>query len=337
VAAWIAMAVALTALFSAPAQAGETLDLIRARDELRCGVSEGILGFSAPDSDGRWSGLDADFCRAVAAAVLGDPEKVAFVPLKSSTRFPALLAKKVDLVVRHATWTLTREALLGVQFPAVLFYDGQGFLVANASPVKTVADLNGRTVCVEKGTTHVQNLVDYFGAQGGSVEPLVIDSAAEVADGLFTGRCEAYTSDVSQLAAARQGAPGGPQAFTILPERISKEPLGPVVRGDDLQWVTVVRWALYALVAAEEHGITGDNVDAQSGKSRKWRLFLGEDPALATALGVSPDWGVRAVKAVGNYGEMYERNVGSGGPLGLERGLNRLWTQGGLLYAPPLD
>jgi general L-amino acid transport system substrate-binding protein len=339
---WQSVAVFLAALLvclNVPAHAGEVLDTVKARNELRCGVSEGIAGFSEQDASGRWRGLDADFCRAVAAAVLGDPNTVRFVPLKASTRFPALLSRKIDLLVRNTTWTLTREALLKVRFPGVLFYDGQGFLVAKSSGVKSVADLNGATVCVEKGTTHEQNLIDHFAAHGLTVKPLVIDSSARVAEAFFAGQCRAYTSDASQLAAVRAHSPGAGRDLAILPERISREPLGPVVQGGDAEWDTLVRWVLYSLIAAEEQGVTRANIDAiaRTSQGAAWRLASGKDERLAQALGVRRDWVVRAVKAVGNYGEMYERNVGRDSPLNLERGLNRLWTQGGLLYAPPLD
>lgn len=331
--------VVLVAGLNGPAQAGEALDTVKARDELRCGVSEGIAGFSEQDARGRWRGIDADFCRAVAAAVLGDPNKVRFVPLKASTRFPALLSRKIDLLVRNTSWTLTREALLKLQFPGVLFYDGQGFLVAKSSGVKSVAGLNGATVCVEKGTTHEQNLIDHFAAQGLAVKPWVIDSSERVAEAFFAGRCRAYTSDASQLAAVRARAAGGTRDFVLLPERISKEALGPVVRGGDAEWATLVRWVLYVLIAAEEQGVTRANIDTvvQQSHGAPWRLVSGKDTRLADALGVRRDWVVRVVKAVGNYGELYERNVGRDSPLKIERGLNRLWTQGGLLYAPPID
>ena len=244
------------------ADSGRVLQAVKARGYLNCGVSEGIAGFSEKDARGRWVGLDADFCRAVAAAALGDAEKVRFLPLRSSNRFPALQAGKIDVLVRNTTWTLTREALLKVRFPAVLYYDGQAFMVAESARIKAPTDLHGATVCVEKGTTHVQNLVEYYGARRLAVKPLVIDSSTEVADAFFAGRCQALSSDASQLAATRLRAPGGQQNYVILPERISKEPLGPVVRDDDAQWVTLVRWVLYALVLAEEQGITRANIDA---------------------------------------------------------------------------
>ena len=312
------------------AQAGDTLNGVRAHGTLRCGVSEGIAGFSAKDSSGRWAGMDVDFCRAVAAAALGDAAKVTFVPLRASARFPALQLKTIDLLARNTTWTLDREAGLRVHFAGILFYDGQGFMVPEASGVTSVAQLAGATVCIEKGTTHERNLAGYFAARGLRVTPLVIDSAAGVADAFFAGRCGAYTSDASQLAGTRLRAPAG-RTFLILPERISKEPLAPVVRRGDDDWLTLVRWVLYALITAEEQGITQETVRGPGGGR-----LLATDREVARALGTDSDWARRAVESVGNYGEMFERNLGGGSPLKLERGLNRLWTQGGLMYAPPM-
>jgi general L-amino acid transport system substrate-binding protein len=328
----------LAAILSLPGHAGETLDAVKSQGQVRCGVSEGIAGFSEKDAAGRWTGLDADFCRAVAAAVLGDPGKVRFVPLKASERFPALLASKVDLLLRNTTWTLGREAGLKVLFPGTLLYDGQAFMVPKKSAVRTISQLNGATVCVEKGTTHVQNLADYLGAKGMKPTPLVLDSAADVASAFFSGRCLAYTSDASQLAAVRSRAPGGAQAFDILPEWISKEPLGPVVRRGDDDWFTLVRWVLFTLIAAEEAGITRDTIDTTVKETRDpvLRRVFGLDGGFGKTLGVRNDWAVRAVKAVGNYGEIFERNLGNGSALMLDRRLNHLWTQGGLMYAPPL-
>jgi general L-amino acid transport system substrate-binding protein len=322
-----------------PAQAGEVVDAVKARGVLRCGVSEGVAGFSEQDAAGRWQGLDADFCRAVAAAVLGDPERVQFVPLKASTRFPALQARKIDLLARNTTWTFAREVALRLQFPAVLFYDGQGFMVPAGSGIAKPADLNGATVCVEKGTTHERRLVPYFAARGLSVTPVVVDSSREVAAAFFAGRCRAYTADGSRLAAVRVAAPGGVDSVEILPERISEEPLAPAVLNSDHEWATIVRWVLYSLILAEEHGATRDNLNAvlAGGLSPLTRLSPQERSVLAQALGIAPGWALRAIKAVGNYGEMYERNVGAGSPLKIERGLNRLWSQGGLHYAPPID
>jgi general L-amino acid transport system substrate-binding protein len=334
----LALAGALTVAPTAPL-AGEVFANVKSRGLLRCGVSEGIPGFSQRYAAGRWQGLDADFCRAVAAAVLGDGERVEFVPLKSSTRFPALQARRIDLLARNTTWTLTREAVLKVQFPAVLFYDSQSFLVPATAGIATAAQLNGATVCVEKGTTHARDLGRYAKEHGLSFNPLVIDSAGDVLAAFVAGRCAAYTSDASQLAAARLSAPAGPDAYVILPERLSKEPLAPVVWEGDPEWTTVIRWVLYALILAEEDGITRDNMEtrlAAGGGELAW-LSDPEKGLLGQAMGLAPGWGVRAVKAVGNYGEIFERNVGAGSPLRIERGLNRLWTQGGLMYAPPVD
>jgi general L-amino acid transport system substrate-binding protein len=308
-------------------------------------VSEGIAGFSEQDETGRWTGLEADFCRAVAVAALGDAAKVEFVPLKSSTRFPALKTGRIDLLVRNTTWTLAREATLDVQFPAILYFDGQGFMVPKAANIARVADLQGATVCVEKGTTHLDNLTEYAEVQGLSVVPLVIDSASELAAAFFGGRCKAYTSDASQLAAVRLRAPkaaGGPDAFSILSERISKEPLAPVVLNSDPQWITLVRWVLYTLILAEEHGITRDNVatkwpELRQRKLKAWKLAGGNEINFGKLLGATEDWGARVIAAVGNYGELYERNVGRDSPLRIERGLNHLWSEGGLMYAPPVD
>jgi general L-amino acid transport system substrate-binding protein len=274
----------------------------------------------------------------VAAAAVGDAEKVVFVPLRASERFPALQNRTIDLLLRNTTWTLGREAGLKVQFSGILFYDGQAFMVLKKSGIQKIVQLNGATVCVEKGTTHVQNLADFFTARGMKVTPLILDSIADVTSAFFAGRCSAYTSDASQLAAVRLRAPGGPDSFEILNERISKEPLGPVMRRGDDDWVTLVRWVLFALIAAEEAGITRDNVARILKETRDpvLRRAFGIEGGFGKALGVSEDWAVRVVRAVGNYGEMFERNVGHNSALKLDRGLDRLWTQGGLMYAPPL-
>ncbi len=329
----------LTFLILRAAEAGEILDGVKSREQLRCGVSEGIPGFSEQDADGRWRGFEVDFCRAVAAAVLGDANKVEFVPLRASARFPALQSRKIDLLLNNTTWTLTREAVLKVQFPGILFYDGQGFMVPGDANITTIADLDGATICVEKGTTHRRNLAAYFNAHGGSVKPLVIDSATEAAQAFFAGRCRAYTSDAAQLAGMRLHAPKDRQDFVILPERISKEPLSPVVWRGDPEWTTVVRWVLNILILAEEYGVTRHNLDAVivENKNPLVQRSADERDLLVRSLGVSPGWGIRVLRAVGNYSEMYERNVGRDSPLKIERGLNRLWNQGGLHYAPPID
>jgi general L-amino acid transport system substrate-binding protein len=331
---------ALFAAASTAVAAGETVGAIKSRGQLRCGVSEGIPGLSAKDAAGRWAGMDADFCRAVAGAVLGNPNKVQFVPLKASARFPALQAGRIDLLARNTTWTMSREVLLHVQFPGVLLYDGQAFMVPATASTDVMA-LPGAPICVEKGTTHEQNLVKYYAARSVDVAPLVIDSAAGAAAALFAGKCRAYSSDATQLAALRLQAPAGAGDFVILPERISKEPLGPVVRGEDPAWASVVRWVLYALIEAEERGVVQANAEtavaaalARAGSSARakadWDYSVRE-------LGLRPDWAAQAIKAAGNYGEIFERNLGAASALHLDRGLNRLWTEGGLMYAPPLN
>jgi general L-amino acid transport system substrate-binding protein len=333
-----AVFLAVGLLAAATSHGGETLRGVKARDVVRCGVSEGITGFSARDSTGRWSGMDADFCRAVAAAVLGDANKVKFIPLRASERFPALQADMIDLLARNTTCTLEREAVLKAMFPGIICFDGQAFMVPASSGIRKIKQLNGKTICIEKGTTHQQFLPDYFAAHNMSFRPLVIDSAKGVADAFFAKRCAAYTSDASQLAAVRLRAPGGPEKFVILPERITKEPIGPVVTRNDYDWYTLVRWVLFALIAAEENGITRENVlkmrDAAANPAI--RRALGAGGGFGKALGVDDGWALRAIRAVGNYGQIFERNLGRGSPLGLDRGLNRLWTRGGLIYAPPV-
>ncbi len=321
------------------AYGGADLEAVKRRGVLRCGVSEAISGLATRDRSGRWSGMEIDFCRALAAAVLADPRKVEFVPLKASARFPALQAKSIDLLMRSTTWTLAREVLLKVQFPAVFFYDGQGFLVPKAAGVQALDRLDGTTICVEKGTTHQARLPEYFQMRGWSVKPLVIDSERAAAEAFLAGRCAAYTGDASLLAGLRARS-GEPEKWVLLPERISKEPLGPVVRGGDAEWATLVRWVAFVLIAAEEHGVTQANAEEklqQMQAAGAWRIFGGKDERVGRALGVPPGWALRVVKAVGNYGEIYERHFGAASAVRIERGLNRLWTQGGLLYAPPID
>lgn len=316
------------------AVAGETIEQIKTRRTLRCGVSDSMLGFSTQDATGRWSGLDVDICRAVAAAALGDPERVTFVPLRASARFPALRLGTIELLARNTTWTLTREAGLKIVFAGISFYDAQAFMVQASSKVTAVAQLKGATVCVQRGTTSEDNLADYFAAQGWDVTPLVMGSMVEAAEAFFAGRCEAYTADATHLAATGLQPPQG-RRVRILPERISREPHAPAVRSGDDDWLILVRWVLFALIAAEEAGIT--QAKAQAGMSDATvRRALEVDADIGKALGTGPDWALRAVQSVGNYGEMFERNLGSASPLKLERGLNRLWNRGGLMYAPPL-
>ncbi len=300
-------------------------------------MSEGILGFSIKDDRGGWQGLDADFCRAVAAAVLGDGEKVKFIPLVASARFPALKSGRIDLLSRNTTWTLGRESILGVHFVGTLYYDGQSFLVPRSGKARRPEDLADAKICVVRDSTHQQHLADFFSARGLSFAPVVTESVPQAKEALFKGECQAYTADASNLAAIRIEAPGGDDAYVLMPERISKEPLGPVVNGGDEQWLTIVKWVLFVLIEAEERGITRGNVHAlrNSTSDPAVMAFLDRDGRYAKALGIHPDWVVRAIETVGNYGEMFERHLGGGSPLKLERGLNRLWSQGGLMYAPP--
>jgi general L-amino acid transport system substrate-binding protein len=328
---------ALTIFYLSPAQAGDTLTRIKSRGKVRCGVSDGVPGFSVKGPDGNWSGMDADFCRAVAAAVLEDAGKVEFIPLAASARFPSLKAGDIDLLARNTTWNLEREAALALMFAGVLYYDGQSFLVPAKSEVHDPSQLNAATVCVVKGTTHEMNLAEHFGARNWSFQPVIVDTQEQAAEALFSGRCMAFTSERPQLTAMLLKAPGGPDAYVILPDQISKEPLGPVVRRGDDEWFTIVRWVLFSLIRAEEKGITQSNVRSrhetkEAPKAQRWTEL---DGIISRALKIPPGWTERAVESVGNYGEIFERNLGSNSALKLERGLNRLWDRGGLMYSPP--
>jgi general L-amino acid transport system substrate-binding protein len=332
---WLAVFGLLLAAW--PGWAGTVLDRVQSKKIVRCGVSEGIPGFSVPGADGRWTGMDADFCRAVAAAALGDPDRADFVPLTAAGRFPALKSGRIDLLARNTTRTLGREANLGTEFAGTLYHDGQAFLVAAADTAQRPEDLAGRPICVAKGSTHEVNLVDYFLARGLACTPVVVDSILPAAGRLAAGECAALTSDATALARLQPLAPGGAAAYRLLPARISKEPFGPAVNRGDEGWLTLVRWVLFALVEAEERGITAANVrtvrDTTADPAVK--AFLGSPGDYSSALGVAPGWVVRVVESVGNYGEMFERNLGRQSPLNIERGHNRLWTEGGLMYAPP--
>lgn len=323
---------------SAPAQAvSDTAERVRSNGALRCGIPENLPGFAEKDAAGRYRGFSADFCRAVAAAVLGDPDKVTYSPVSSTRRFPLLLSGRIDLLAHTATWTITREAGIGVRFPGIYFYDGQGFMVPRASGAGRVEDLKGATICVEKGTTHVTNLEDDFRKRGLAYTPLLVETLPATAAAFFEGRCQAYTSDRSTLSAVRSRAPGGAERYQVLPEIISKEPLAPAVRRGDEEWDSIVRWVLNALIAAEESGLTQANVrrTLEVSSDPAARRFVEEGRMVARSLGLPPDWYLRAVEAGGNYGEIYERNLGAGSPLKIERGLNRLWKDGGLMYSPP--
>lgn len=323
-------------LFTASAFAGPTLDAVRANGFVRCGVNESLPGFSHPDDKGNWSGLDVDFCRAIAAAVFNDPRKVKFTPSSAKERFTLLQSREVDLLSRNTTWTFVRDNALGFDFAGVTFYDGQGFMVPRRSNVTSARQLNGASVCLLTGTTTELNLADYFRTHRMSYDPVVFEGPDEAVAAYDAGRCDAFTTDRSGLAAQRVRL-SRPADHVVLPDVISKEPLGPVVRHGDNHWGDLVRWTLNAMILAEEKGLTSANVDQikQTTKDPELRRFLGLEGDLGQKLDLSNDWAYQIIKRVGNYGEVYARNVGPDTPLKLERGLNRLWTEGGILYAPP--
>ncbi len=330
------LALVLGSLF-APAHAGKTLDAVRQRGSIQCGVSSGVAGFSAPDSKGRWSGLDVDICRALAAAVLGDAEKVTYTALSSQQRLTALQSGQIDVLSRNTSWTLTRDASLGLHFTAITYFDGQGFLVAKKTKVSSARQLKNAQVCVQSGTTTEKNLADFSRANKLGIKTVVFDNFEASFKAFFAGRCQAYTTDASALASLRNKEAPKPDDYLVLPELISKEPLGPVVRRGDDEWMAIVKWTVFALLEAEELGLTQANVDAQASSTDPAVLrFVGAGEDMGKLLGLDKTWAARAVKAVGNYGEVFERNVGKGSPLQLPRGANRLWSQGGLMYAPPI-
>ena len=319
------------------AYAGKDLDAIKARGQLLCGVSTGVAGFAAADSQGKWTGIDVDVCRAVAAAIFGDADKVKVVPTTAQQRFTALQSGEVDLLVRTTTYTLTRDTALGFDFTGINYYDGQGFMVNKKLGVKSAKELNGATICVQPGTTTELNLADYFRANKMTFKPVVIEKIEEVRAAFFAGRCDVFTTDASGLYATRVANAPTPDDYIILPEIISKEPLGPVVRHGDNQFADIVRWAFFAMIEAEEYGITSKNVDEMlKSDNPAIKRILGVTPGMGKALGVDEKWVYNIVKQVGNYGEVFDRTVGMGSPLKIARGQNALWTQGGLQYAPPI-
>src|SRR5712692_2523929 len=327
----VALAVVLGA---APALAGPTLDKIKAAGVVTCGVSTGLAGFSMSDQQGNYTGLDVEICRSFAAAILGDAKKAKFVPLSSQQRFTALQSGEVDVLTRNTTETLGREADLGFNFAPVTFYDGQGFMVAKKMNVKSAKQLNGATVCVQPGTTTELNLADYFRANKMTFKPVVIEKLDEVENAYFSGRCDVYTTDRSGLAATRISKAPNPDDQVILPEVISKEPLAPAVRHGDDEWFDIVKWTQFASIEAEEDGITAKNVDEKlKSEDPNVKRLLGVTPGMGKALGLDEKWAYNIVKQVGNYGEVFDRNVGKDSALKLERGLNDLWTRGGLMYA----
>jgi general L-amino acid transport system substrate-binding protein len=312
-----------------------TLDDVKAKGVISVGVNEGLAGFSKPDAQGVWRGLDVDTAQAISVAVFGARDKLKYVPLSAKTRFTALQSGEIDVLTRNCTQTLGRETALGLNFVQVNYYDGQGFLVPKKLGVKSAKELDGATVCVLPGTTTELNVADYFRANNMKMKPVVIESTPELNKAFFAGRCDVITSDASQLASTRSVAPS-PDAYMILPEIISKEPLAPVVRHGDDQWYDIVNFSVLAMIAAEELGITSKNVDQMvKNMDPKVMRFLGITAGNGKALGLDEKWAYNIVKLVGNYGEVFERNVGANTPLKLERGLNQLWTKGGLMYAPP--
>jgi general L-amino acid transport system substrate-binding protein len=326
-----------SAALSGTALAGKTLDAVKQRGQVVCGVNTGLAGFGAADSQGNWSGLDVDVCKAVAAAVLGDPGKVRYVPLNTQQRFTALQSGEIDMLSRNTTFTLTRDASLGLSMTAVTYYDGQGFMVPAKSKIKSAKQLNNTSVCVQTGTTTEKNLNDYFRAQKMKFKPGVLEDFEASKKAFFSGRCQVYTTDASGLASIRNRDAPKPDDYVILPDLISKEPLGPMVRRGDDEWFTIVKWVVYALLEAEEYGITQANVDAmKTADSPAVQRILGVSEDSGKLLGLDRTWAYNAIKAVGNYGESFERNVGPKSALKLPRGMNNLWNKGGLMYAPPI-
>lgn len=330
-----AVAALSLSVLAAGVQAGETVDAIMDKGYIQCGVNTSLPGFSSA-TGGEWAGLDVDLCRAVAAAMLGDSEAVRFTALTANQRFTALQSGEVDILSRNTTWTLTRDTSLGLNFAGVNYYDGQGFMVRKDLGVDSAKQLSGAAICVEPGTTTELNLADYFRAQGMEFEPVVIENTSEVTAAFFAGRCDVYTTDASGLASARNVSAENPADYIILPEIISKEPLGPAVRHGDDEFMDIVRWSLNAMIEAEEYGVNSDNVDEMRETSQNPGIqrLLGATPGLGEALGLDEDWAYNIISQVGNYGESYQSNVTD--LLGLERGLNALWTNGGLMYAQPV-
>jgi general L-amino acid transport system substrate-binding protein len=327
----------MVAAFTGMAHAGSTFDAVKKQGFVQCGVNTGLPGFSNTDDDGNWKGLDVDVCRAVAAAMFGDASKVKYTPLNAKERFTALQSGEIDVLSRNTTWTLSRDASLGINFTGVTYYDGQGFLVKKSLGVKSAKELSGASVCVQSGTTTELNLADYFRSHNMKFKPVTYDTADATAKAFDAGRCDALTSDQSQLYALRILLKN-PSGSVVLPDVISKEPLGPSVRQGDDDWFNLVKWSLFAMLNAEGLGITSDNVDdmRKNSDNPDVKRFLGETGEFGKMLGVSEDWAYNIVKEVGNYSESFERNVGEGSGLKIKRGLNALWKDGGVQYAPPI-
>ena len=325
------------AIATASAASAGTLQTVQARGYLQCGVNTGLPGFGYTNSSGEWAGFDVDYCRAVAAAVFGDPTKVKFTPLDATQRFTALQNREVDVLIRNTTWTMSRDTTLGLSFAGVNYYDGQGFMVHKELGVKSLKELSGATVCVQNGTDTQINMADYFRSHNLSYKPLSFEKLPDAIAAYDGGRCDAWTTDASGLAATRLQLKN-PDDDIILPEIISKEPLGPVVRQGDDQWFNVVKWTHYALLDAEELGITKANVDEmkKTSTSPETRRLLGVEGNFGKGVGLSNDWAYNVIKTLGNYGEIFDRNLGAASPLKIKRGLNALWTDGGLQYGMPV-
>ena len=314
---------------------GSTLDVVKERGKLMCGSNTGLSGFGAPNDAGVWEGIDVDVCRAVAAAVFGDADKVEYVPTTTKTRFTVLQSGEVDLLARNTTWTLSRDVDLGLEFVGVNYYDGQGFMVPASLGVSSATELDGASVCIQVGTTTEMNLADYFKANGMSYESVPVETNSEADAAYMAGRCDVYTTDASGLYASRAGYPD-PSAHVVLPEIISKEPLGPAVRHGDHEWGDIVRWSLNAMIIGEELGITSSNVEEmKSSKNPEVLRLLGVDPGYGAYLGLDNDWAVNILSQVGNYSESFEKHIGPNTPINIQRGLNALYKDGGILYAPP--
>ena len=332
------LAIALALAVPLGAHAGKTLDSIKQKGQLACGVHTGLSGFSQADSQGNWSGIDVDYCKALAAAVLGDASKVKYVPLTAAQRFTALQSGEIDILSRNTTWTLTRDASLGLNFIGTVYYDGQGFLVPAKSKLKSAKAMKGATVCVQSGTTTEKNLTDYSRANKLDLKPVVFEKIEAATGAYFSGRCAAFTTDASGLASVRNKEAKNPADHVILPELISKEPLGPAVRRGDDEWFAIGKWVLFGLIESEEYGITQANVEKMAAESTDPVIMriTGKSEDTGKLLGLDKDWAYRAIKAIGNYGEVFERNVGPKSALGLPRGVNNLWNKGGIMYAPPV-
>jgi len=334
----IASTVALVAVVFAchAALAQGTLQKVKDRGVLNCGANGQLAGFGMPDAQGQWTGMDVDVCRAIAAAIFNDVSKIKFVPLSAKDRFTALQSGEVDVLVRNTTWTSSRDSSLGIMFTGVDYYDGQGFMVRKSLKVNSALELNGASVCVQQGTTTELNLADYFRSHNMQLKSVTFATSDEAIKAYDAGRCDAYTTDASGLYAERLKLANADDHI-VLPEIISKEPLGPSVRQGDDQWFTVVKWVLFAMLDAEEFNITSKNVNQMmTSTAPEIKRFVGTEGSYGEQLGLTKDWAVRIVKLVGNYGEVFDRNVGAGSPLKIDRGLNKLWTKGGIMYAPPV-